>query len=142
MMDATSIAVLALSGPLISAYEAEDLKAAMGWVVYLRSICWNYAHSFKVHQSGEQRSKAMDDNQELHRKVHQLQARTSKAIGPHVIMQRCKVAMAKLKAENSSLKKARGTTARNTGSPCSSAAAEVNRRLKGLLVGSEPEPYK
>jgi len=72
MLEITSIA----KSPLISAYEAEDLKVAL------------------------------ENNQDLHRKIHQLQAE-----------------MAKLRSENSSLKK-------------------VNRRLKGLLEGSEPEPSR
>ena len=49
--------------------------------------------------------------------------------------------MAKLKAENSSLKKA---CFEKLDTSCHQAFfwEQVNRRLKGLLEGSEPEPLK
>ena len=58
------------SGPLISAYEAEDLKTV--WI--LASIANRLFGYLLVMQCQLGWFEALDDNQELHRKMHQLQA--------------------------------------------------------------------
>ena len=92
------------------------------------------------------RCEALENNQDLHRKIHQLQVTLldsaamseQRFTGPE--LDDLKAEMAKLRSENSSLKKVCASREPRCWLACGNA--QVNRRLKGLLEGSEPEPSR